>query len=100
MFRGCLSRASHAIKIVVPDTFTDRTAAEAVLPGLELCHTHATKAKASEFFAVAPALTGALIRDACEGCDPNFSEAYVEAIAIGSLEHKAHVSAADAGKPN
>jgi hypothetical protein len=100
MFRGCREVATHAIKIVVPDTKTDRTSCEAMMTGLELCLTHASKAKAKDFFAVSPGLLESTVAaGAWPGTTPHFEAADIEAVALGTMEHKAHLGAA-AGKLN
>ena len=93
MFNGCRERATHALKLVVPDVDTSRTASEAVL-GLELCHTHTTKAKAADFFdAAGEAFKDAIRAAARPGTAPDFDNAYTEGVPLGSAEHQAHSSA-------
>lgn len=92
MFNGCRERATHALKLVVPDVDTEKTASEAVL-GLELCHTHTSKAKATDFFAAAGEPFKQAIRmSARPGTAPDFDNAYTEGVPLGSSEHQAHAA--------
>jgi len=92
MFNGCRERATHALKLVVPDVDTEKTASEAVL-GLELCQTHITKARASVFFeSGGEPFKGAIRLSARPGTAPDFDNAYTEGVPLGSSEHQAHAA--------
>lgn len=92
MKAGCLDRATHALKLVIPDTDTSQTSSEAVL-GLDLCQTHVTKAKASDFLqAAGEAFSEAIRNCARPGTTPDFDNAYTEGVPLGTAEHQAHAA--------
>ena len=101
MRRGCRLPGTHAPKIVVPDKVNPtRTACEAVIAELQLCLTHATKFTADSLFLVNPAMQAIMRGAAAQATtDPDFENAYVEPVAIGTKEHAAHLGAALA-RPN
>jgi hypothetical protein len=95
MRRGCRLPGTHAPKIVVPDKVNPtRTACEAVIAELQLCATHATKFTADSLFLANPAMQQ-IMRNAAAAAtaDPDFENAYVETVAIGTPEHSAHLAA-------
>lgn len=85
---GCTSEATHALKLVIPDATTDATSAEGLL-GVELCALHITEAQAKPFVGGNPAIE-ALMRAVAEpGTEPDFTEAYIEPVAVGGVEYLA-----------
>lgn len=90
----CRAKATHAVKMVVPDRNSDRTAAEGFL-GVELCKEHLAECKTKPFFDANPAIEKLLRNLAAPGTEPDVLEAYVEGVPLGSPEHLAHKAAAN-----
>jgi len=99
MKQGCPSEATHALKVVVPDTTTDRTCAEVLFSETVLCARHIEDEQAARLFESAGEDLKALFRtSAAEGTAPDFDEAYCEGVPIDSPEHRAYLGLAP--KPN
>ncbi len=88
MFISCPCTATHALKMIVPDSRSDDTAAEGIL-GVEVCEAHAERAAAGPFFDSNPALQALMRGFAAPGTDPDCDLAYVEGIPIESAEYVA-----------
>lgn len=84
----CQAEATHALKLVVPDARSSDTSAEGLL-GVSLCATHCAEATAKPFLERNPAIEALLCSVCEEGTEPDFDEAYIEGVPLGSLEHKA-----------
>lgn len=85
---GCVSEATHALKLIVPDANTDATSAEGLL-GVELCLAHIAEAQAKPFLDGNPAMEAVFRAVAEPGTEPDFMEAYVEPVAVGGVEYLA-----------
>lgn len=101
MRRGCRLPGTHAPKIIVPDKVNPtRTACEAVISELQLCRTHAEKFTADSLFLVNPAMQAIMRAAAAKAtADPDFDNAYVEPVRLGTEEHARHLAASKA-RPN
>lgn len=84
----CDREATHAVKLVVPDSLSDETSAEGLI-GVELCQAHMDEARAWEFTGVGSAFSALVGWLARPGTVPDLSEAYVESVPVGSPEHRA-----------
>lgn len=88
----CRQKATHSVKIVIPDKLSDRTAAEGLL-GVHLCKEHLGECQTKPFFDANPGLVKLMEAIATPGTEPDVTSAYVEGIGLGSAEYKAFKNA-------
>ncbi len=90
MHIGCRSKATHAVKVVVPDRYSEEIASEGLL-GVNLCGFHIEAAAGWDLSGLK--VFAGTLRAICEfGTDPDVDEAFIEAVPIGSMEHQAFLN--------
>jgi hypothetical protein len=81
MNRDCSERATHEVRLVVPDALSDETAAEGPL-GIALCAGHGAEVGTWDFAALGYALTPLVAALSKPGTQPDLSVAYAEAVRL------------------
>jgi hypothetical protein len=92
MNKDCSAEATHAVRLVVPDTNSDETSASGPM-GIELCADHIREAETWDFGGMEMVLAAHVAKIAAPGTEPDIASAYVEAVPVTAAEHIAFMSA-------
>lgn len=92
MRTDCQAAATHAVRLVVPDTTSDETSASGPM-GIELCAAHISEAETWDFGGMTTVLAAHVAKLAAPGTEPDIASAYVEAVPITAAEHVSFMEA-------
>lgn len=86
---GCGAPGTQALKVVIPSASGLRATAAEGLLGVVMCDDHFNEAEIQEDFLMHPAVQMLFQRVLDDAAKPDWSEAYLVAVPVGSAEFKA-----------